>query len=61
MGQQLAALRNGMVPGHDYAASELRVVLGVSRKFLIPYLEYCDQAGFTHRADDGRRQRTGER
>jgi selenocysteine-specific elongation factor len=61
LGRQLAALSDGMAPGHEYAAGELRAVLGVSRKVLIPFLEYCDQAGFTHRSADGRRRYSGTR
>jgi hypothetical protein len=32
----------------------LRDVLGISRKFLIPFLEYCDAAGYTVRSGSGR-------
>ncbi len=34
--------------------SQLREVLGVSRKYLIPLLEYLDVSGFTRRTPDGR-------
>ena len=34
--------------------AELRVVLGGSRKFVIPFLEYCDRVGITVRTDAGR-------
>jgi selenocysteine-specific elongation factor len=34
--------------------SELREVLGVSRKYLIPLLEYLDGIGFTQRSGEGR-------
>jgi selenocysteine-specific elongation factor len=50
----LAALRNGMERGQAYGPSELRDVLGFSRKFLIPFLEYCDRIGITERRADGR-------
>ena len=33
-------LREGMQRGREYAPSELRDLLGFSRKFLIPFLEY---------------------
>jgi selenocysteine-specific elongation factor len=47
-------LRNVMVPGQEYAPSELRDVIGLSRKFLIPFLEYCDRRGITERRSAGR-------
>jgi selenocysteine-specific elongation factor len=34
--------------------SELREALGVSRKYLIPLLEYLDGIGFTQRSGEGR-------
>jgi selenocysteine-specific elongation factor len=34
--------------------SQLREALGVSRKYLIPLLEYLDASGFTRRTPDGR-------
>jgi selenocysteine-specific elongation factor len=48
------ALRRGMVPGREYGPAELRGVLGVSRKYLIPLLEYCDRIGVTERRPGGR-------
>ena len=48
------ALRAGMAPGREYGPAELRNVLGVSRKFLIPLLEYCDRVGVTERRASGR-------
>ena len=50
----VATLRNGMVPGAVYGPAELRELLGVSRKFLIPLLEYADRVGITDRRRDGR-------
>ena len=47
-------LETGMRPGHAYAPAELRDLLGFSRKFLIPFLEYCDRLGLTERAASGR-------
>ena len=38
----------------NYTPSELKDVLGVSRKFLIPLLEFCDKTGVTERSGDGR-------
>jgi selenocysteine-specific elongation factor len=47
-------LREGMAPGRDYSPSELRDIIGLSRKFLIPFLEYCDRHGITERRSAGR-------
>jgi selenocysteine-specific elongation factor len=48
------ALRRGMAPGREYGPAELRELLGVSRKYLIPLLEYCDRQGVTERRRTGR-------
>jgi selenocysteine-specific elongation factor len=48
------ALRDGMASGRDYSPSELRELLGVSRKYLIPLLEYYDRLGITERRAEGR-------
>jgi len=48
------ALRKGLERGREYSPSELREVLGLSRKFLIPFLEYCDRSGITDRRAQGR-------
>ncbi|HEX7123705.1 MAG TPA: selenocysteine-specific translation elongation factor [Gemmatimonadaceae bacterium] len=50
----VAALRGGMTKGREYSPSELRDVLGLSRKFLIPFLEYCDRQRITERRSSGR-------
>jgi len=50
----IEALRTGMSPGRQYTPADLREMLGFSRKFLIPLLEYCDQAGYTARGVNGR-------
>jgi len=47
-------LRTGMTKGREYSPAELREVLGFSRKFLIPFLEYCDRQGLTARTAGGR-------
>ena len=47
-------LRAGMTLGREYGPAELRDLLGVSRKFLIPFLEYCDRIGVTDRRATGR-------
>jgi selenocysteine-specific elongation factor len=50
-------LRAGMQPGADYGPAELRELLGFSRKFLIPFVEYCDREAITVRDATGRRRR----
>ncbi len=45
-----AALPHGTALG----PSELRDALGISRKYLIPFLEYCDRVGYTNREASGR-------
>jgi selenocysteine-specific elongation factor len=47
-------LRGGMDPGREYSPSELRDVIGISRKYLIPFLEFCDRTGITERRPAGR-------
>ena len=48
-------LRTNMAAGREYSPAELRDLLGFSRKFLIPFLEYCDRRGLTTRGATGRR------
>jgi len=50
----LHTLAEGMRDGREYSPAELRDTLGLSRKFLIPFLEYCDRSGFTERRPGGR-------
>jgi hypothetical protein len=47
-------LRDGMTEGREYSPSELRDVLGLSRKYLIPFLEFCDRKRITERRATGR-------
>jgi len=57
----LAKLRGRLVPGRVYVPAQLRDVLGFSRKYLIPFLEFCDRIGVTERREEGRtlRQQSG--
>jgi hypothetical protein len=48
-----------MAAGVEYGPAELRDLLGFSRKYLIPFLEFCDRAGRTVRASTGKRRRGG--
>jgi selenocysteine-specific elongation factor len=50
----LAKLRDELVPGRVYVPAQLRDVLGFSRKYLIPFLEFCDRIGVTERRQEGR-------
>jgi selenocysteine-specific elongation factor len=50
----IARLRGTLVPGTVYVPAQLRDILGFSRKYLIPFLEFCDRSGITERRGDGR-------
>ena len=52
--EMLDTLADGMRDGREYSPADLRDALGLSRKFLIPFLEYCDRSGFTERRPGGR-------
>ena len=59
--RQLAGrLAAGMTDAGDYGPAELREFLGTTRKFLIPFLEYCDRQGLTVRNPQGRRRKGTE-
>jgi selenocysteine-specific elongation factor len=47
-------LRVGLPAGRVFSPAEVREVLGVSRKFLIPLLEHWDRQGVTERRPEGR-------
>jgi selenocysteine-specific elongation factor len=55
----LARLRTGTAAGAEYGPAELRELLGFSRKYLIPFLEFCDRAGHTLRDGSGKRRWVG--
>jgi selenocysteine-specific elongation factor len=50
----LNRLREAMSGGGEINPSQLRDTLGLSRKYLIPLLEYCDRVGHTARTASGR-------
>jgi selenocysteine-specific elongation factor len=52
--QLIDSLRRQMVPAREYGPAEMREVLGISRKYLIPLLEYCDRVRVTDRRPGGR-------
>ena len=55
----LRRLHQGMDPDVAYGPADLRELLGFSRKYLIPFLEFTDRAAHTVRDATGRRRRTG--
>lgn len=55
----MSKLRTQLEPGRIYSPGELKEVLGVSRKYLIPFLEFCDRKGVTERREQGRQVRLG--
>jgi selenocysteine-specific elongation factor len=50
----VSTIRSGMADGREYGPAELRELVGLSRKYLIPFLEYCDRVGITERRQAGR-------
>jgi selenocysteine-specific elongation factor len=60
LGELVARLHAGMSATADYGPAELREFVGLTRKFLIPFLEYCDRMGYTVRNEQGRRSRGAE-
>jgi selenocysteine-specific elongation factor len=50
----LGRLRAHVKPGKSYSPSELREPLGITRKWLIPFLEWCDRRRISLRSGDGR-------
>ena len=50
----LRRLRAVVQPGRSHSPSELREALGITRKWLIPFLEWCDRRRLSLRRDDGR-------
>jgi selenocysteine-specific elongation factor len=50
----VGTLRGKMERGREYTPGELRELLGGSRKYLIPFLEYCDRRRITERRSGGR-------
>jgi selenocysteine-specific elongation factor len=57
--EMMQRLREGMRGAEEYSPSQLRELLGISRKFLVPFLEYCDRRGVTERRQTGRVLRNG--
>jgi selenocysteine-specific elongation factor len=52
--QLVSALKAALADGVELTTSELRENTGLTRKYLIPFLEYCDRSGITVRKGDVR-------
>jgi selenocysteine-specific elongation factor len=50
----VAKLKAELLPGRSYVPAQLRDILGFSRKYLIPFLEFCDRNRVTERRGEGR-------
>ena len=50
----IGRLKSTLVPGQAYLPAQLRDVFGSSRKYVIPFLEFCDRNGITERRGEGR-------
>ena len=57
--EMLSVLERRLERGRIYSPAELREVLGVTRKYLIPFLEFSDRKGVTERVQQGRSLRAG--
>ncbi|MDB4915843.1 MAG: selenocysteine-specific translation elongation factor [Gemmatimonadetes bacterium] len=53
--QRLVALMAKATAEQEATPAQLREIIGSSRKYLIPFLEYCDRMGYTLRTGHGRR------
>ncbi len=54
LNQLVQEMQGVMAGGAEVTPATLRDALGMSRKFLIPFLEYCDRIGVTERQGAGR-------
>jgi len=50
----LRRLRGSVRVGERYTPSDLREGMGLTRKWLIPFLEWCDRRGLARRVESGR-------
>jgi len=50
--QVRASLRDRLADGKGATVSDIREWLNTTRKYAVPYCEYLDRSGFTHRAGD---------
>lgn len=54
LNQLVQEMQQAMAGGAEHSPAALRDVLKMSRKYLIPFLEYCDRVGITERQGAGR-------
>ncbi len=54
LNQLVQEMQQAMADGAEQSPAALRDVLKMSRKYLIPFLEYCDRVGITERRGSGR-------
>ena len=54
LNQLVQEMQAAMAGGAEYSPAALRDVVKMSRKYLIPFLEYCDRVGITERQGSGR-------
>ena len=54
LNQLVQEMQHTMRDGAEHSPAALRDALGMTRKFLIPFLEYCDRVGITERQGAGR-------
>lgn len=54
LNQLVREMQQAMAGSAEYSPAALRDVLKMSRKYLIPFLEYCDRVGITERQGSGR-------
>jgi selenocysteine-specific elongation factor len=54
VGSVVERIQRNLKPGVEYSPGEFRDLLDLSRKYLIPLLEYCDRRGITERRATGR-------
>lgn len=52
--EMVSDLRRGMQPGVEYGPGDIKELVSSSRKYLIPFLEFCDRHGVTERRPGGR-------
>ncbi len=54
LAELIAVVTEALAGGRAMTTSELRETTGLTRKYVIPFLEYCDRSGVTVRRDDVR-------
>jgi selenocysteine-specific elongation SelB-like protein len=52
--RMVGRLAQVMVEDREYSPADVKDAVGTSRKYLIPFLEYCDRTRVTERKGAGR-------